>query len=85
MGRPKELKSQSDRLQEGITLLNQLKDAGVKDHTMTYLHIKQRISYWVRTGEPYEDTMDAPEFGRVAELVLPRYTNRIAEIRLKNK
>lgn len=85
MGKPKQPKPQADRLQEGIALLTQLKEAGVKDHTMTYLQIKQRITDWVRTGEPYEDTLDAPEFGRVAELTLPRYTNRVAEIRLKNK
>ena len=52
---------------------------------MTYLQIKQEITKWISTGEPYDGTLDAPEFGRVAEISLPRYNNKVADIRLKVK
>lgn len=85
MGKPKEEKAQRDRLNEGITLLTQLKNAGIKEHTMSYLQIKQKISEWIKTGIPFEDKIEMEEYGRVAEIALPRYNNRIAEIQLKVK
>ena len=85
MSQPKEPKTQKERLEEGIALLTQLKEAGIKDNTMIYLQIKKEITNWITTGKPYEDTMDAPELGRVAEISLPRYNNRVADIRLKVK
>ena len=85
MGKTKEPKTKKERLQEGITLLTQLKEAGIKDHTLTYLQIKRQITEWITTGESYEETLDAPEFGRIAEISLPRYNNRTADIRLKVK
>lgn len=83
MGKPKQEKTKEERLQEGISLLKQLKETGMKDHTMTFLQIKQRITHWITTGEPLEEKIDAPEFGRTVELALPRYNNRAADIRLK--
>jgi uncharacterized protein YaeQ len=85
MGKPKEPKTKEDRLQEGITLLKSLKDAGIKDHTLSYMTLKQRITHWIHTGEPYEDAISMEEYGRMAEVALPRYNNRVAEIHLKVK
>ncbi len=85
MGKQKEPKPKEERLQEGITLLKQLKEAGIKDHTMSYLRIKQQITEWIQTGEPFEEKIPMEEYGRIAEIALPRYTNRIAEIQLKVK
>lgn len=85
MGRPKEPKTQADRLREGISLLTQLRDAGIRENSVAYLQTKQAITHWVRTGEPYEDTIDYSEYGRTAHLALPRYTNKAADIQLKVK
>ena len=85
MGKQKDLKPKEERLQEGITLLKQLKEAGIKDHTMSYLRIKQQITEWIKTGDPFEEKISMEEYGRVAEVSLPRYTNRVAEIQLKVK
>ena len=85
MGKSKQPKPQSDRLQEGISLLNQLKEAGIRENSLPYLQTKQAISEWVRTGEPYEHTIDYSEYGRTGHLSLPRYTNRAADIQLKAK
>lgn len=85
MGKPKEPKPQSDRLQEGISLLTQLKETGIRENSLSYLQTKQAISDWVKTGEPYEDTIDYSEYGRIGYLKLPRYTNKAADIQLKSK
>lgn len=85
MGKPKEPKPQADRLREGVSLLTQLREAGIRENSVAYLQTKQAITDWVRTGEPYEDTIDYSEYGRTCHLSLPRYTNKAADIQLKVK
>jgi len=85
MGKPKQPKTKEERLQEGISLLRQLKETGIRDHSMSYMEIKKQITDWIQTGEPYEDVIPFPEYGRVAEVCLPRYNNRAADIRLRSK
>jgi hypothetical protein len=85
MGKPKEQKEKGERLQEGITLLKQLKEAGIKDHTMSFLMLKQKITEWVTSGDAFEGKIEMEEYGRIAEVDLPKYNNRIAEIKLKVK
>jgi hypothetical protein len=58
-------KSQSDRLKEGVSLLTQLKDTGVRQNSMGYLELKGRISEWVKTGISWEGTIQFEEQGRV--------------------
>jgi hypothetical protein len=80
---PKEEKPAADRLTEGVSILKQLREAGVKDTVMSFQVLKQQISEWVKTGEPWEGRIDFPEYGRVAVVALPRYTNRAAELTFK--
>ena len=80
---PKEEKPQADRLSEGVSLLKQLREAGVKDTVISFQVLKQQISDWVKTGEPWEGRVEFPEYGRVAVVNLPRYTNRAAELTFK--
>jgi hypothetical protein len=83
MGKAKEPKGKEERLQEGIHLLNQLKERGFKPSSMGYLTIKQHITDWIQTGEPFEDTLRLDDYNSTAEITLPRYTNRTAGIHLK--
>lgn len=83
MGKPKEPKGQEDRLREGIYLLTHLKTTGIKEHTLSYMTLKQHITAWIKTGEPFEDHIPLQEYQRMAHLQLPRYTNRVAELTLK--
>lgn len=83
MGKPKDPKAQEDRLREGIHLLTHLKTAGIKENSMGYMALKQHITTWIKTGEPFEALVPLPEYQRMAHLQLPKYTNRVAEITLK--
>lgn len=85
MGKTKEPKPQADRLREGVSLLKQLKEAGIRENTFSYLETKQSITAWVKTGEPFEGTIDYSEYGRMGYLQLPRYNNKAADIQLKVK
>lgn len=85
MGKPKQEKTQEERLTEGISLLKQLREAGIKDNGMGFQLVKAQISEWVKSGESYMGTISFAEHGRVAELQLPKYNNKSADIRLKVK
>lgn len=85
MGKIKVEKTKEERLSEGISLLKQVKEAGIKENTLSYQELKRRVSEWVSTGGSWEDRMEFPEYGRVAEIHLPKYNNRAADILLKIK
>jgi hypothetical protein len=85
MGKQKIEKTKQERLSEGISLLNQVKEAGIKDNTLSYQELKRRVSEWISTGGSWEDRMEFPEYGRIAEVHLPKYNNRAADILLKVK
>jgi hypothetical protein len=86
MGKPpKQEKTQKERLTEGVSLLKQLREAGVKDNGMGFQLVKQQISEWVKSGEPWQGTVSFAEHGLVAAVELPKYNNKAADILLKVK
>lgn len=85
MGRVKTEKTKEERVAEGVSLLKQLQEAGVRVTFGGFQELQGRIRDWVNTGEPWEGTVAFPEHGRVAEVELPRYNNRAAGINFKVK
>jgi hypothetical protein len=85
MGKVKTIKPKEDRLKEGINLLKQLKDNGVRDYSLGFIELKTKISEWVNGEDGWEGTISFGEYSRVAEVDLPKYTNRAAGINFKVK
>jgi hypothetical protein len=79
----KKEKSKEDRLKEGLSLLNQLTTNGVRANSLSFMDLKQKISAWVASGEPWDGTVPFPEYGREAIVSLPKYDNRAAGINFK--
>jgi hypothetical protein len=85
MGKPKTVKSKEERVKEGINLLKQLKDNGVKEYSLGFIELKTKISEWVNGEDGWEGTISFSDYGRIAEVDLPKYTNRAAGINFKVK
>ncbi len=85
MGKIKEIKSKEDRVKEGIHLLKELKGAGVKEHSFGYIELKTKITEWISSEEGWDGTIGFEEYGRQAEVDLPKYNNRSAGINFKVK
>ena len=85
MVRIKEIKTKEDRLKEGISLLQQLREAGVKEDSSGFRELKAHISDWVKSENSWEGTISFFENGRIAEVDLPKYNNRAAGINFKVK
>ena len=76
----KEPKTKEQRLKEGVSILQQLLETGVKKNDLSYMALKERVSEWVKTGHTWEDSISFPEYERVAHVSLPKYNNRAATI-----
>lgn len=85
MGKLKQIKPKEDRLKEGIALLKQLKDGGVREYSLGFIDLKTKISDWVASEDGWEGAISFEEYGRIAEVDLPKYTNRAAGINFKVK
>ena len=83
MGKVKQIKPKEDRVKEGIALLKQLKEAGVRDFSFGFIELKTKISEWIAGEDSWEGTIDFQDYGRQAEVELPKYTNRAAGINFK--
>lgn len=81
----KQIKSKADRLKEGIAILKQLTDAGVKKTSFGFMELKEKISEWVGSEASWEGTISFAEYGRIAEVELPKYDNRAAGLNFKVK
>ena len=79
----KELKTREERVKEGVSLLSQLRNAGVKEHTFGFIELKTRISSWVNTNESWDGIIQFSEYGRIADISLPKYNNRSATLNFK--
>jgi hypothetical protein len=85
MGNGKQVKTKADRLKEGIAILKQLRDAGVKEYSLGFIELKTKISEWVNSENSWDGVIDFSEYGRVGDVELPRYDNKAAGINFKVK
>jgi hypothetical protein len=85
MGKVKQIKPKTDRLSEGINILKQLRDNGVKEHSLGFIELKEKISEWVKSEDGWEGTISFSDYGRIAEVDLPKYDNRAAGLNFKVK
>lgn len=83
MGKPKQIKPKEDRVKEGVTLLKQLKEAGVHDFSLGFIELKTKIGEWISGEESWEGTIDFKDYGRQADVELPKYTNKAAGINFR--
>lgn len=81
----KVLKLKEDRVKEGVNLLKQLLDAGIKPSSSGFRELKEQISLWTNSEKSWEGSILFPEYGRVADVDLPRYNNRAAGINFRVK
>lgn len=81
----KEIKSKTDRVTEGISILKQLRDNGVKERSYGFIELKTKINEWISNQDSWEGTIDFRDYGRVAEVELPKYNNKAAGMNFRVK
>lgn len=76
-------KDKIERVKESVHLLRQLKDIGFMDTSKGYLDIKAALDKWIADGESWSGKIKLPEYGRVADIVLPNKSGAVANMRLR--
>lgn len=81
----KEVKSKMDRVKEGVSLLKQLRDNGVKEDSFGFEDLKEKIKEWVSSENSWEGSIDFRDYGRIADVELPKYNNKAAGVNFRVK
>ena len=81
----KEIKPKMDRVKEGVSLLKQLRDNGVKEWSIGFEDLKEKIKEWVSGEDSWEGSIDFRDYGRVADVELPKYNNKAAGLTFRVK
>ena len=76
-------KTKENRLKEGLHILNQLREAGVRDVSGGFIDLKKQISDWVTTGKAWDGRIEFPDYGRYALVSLPKSANVHATLAFK--
>ena len=81
----KEIKSKMDRVKEGVSILKQLRENGVKERSYGFIELKTKINEWVSSEGSWEGSIEFRDYGRVAEVELPKYNNKAAGMNFRMK
>lgn len=76
-------KSKSDRLAEGVSILTQLRDGGVRKNSLGFLLLKREITTWVDKGVLWKGVIPFEEYGREAIVWLPSHGKKAATLHFK--
>ena len=76
-------KTKSDRLAEGVSILTQLRDGGVRKNSLGFLLLKREITTWVDKGALWEGAIPFEEYGREAIVWLPSHGKKAATLHFK--
>jgi len=69
----RELKSMTDKAEEAIKLIKQIRDLGILQSDPSYLEVKTHLNEWIKSDEKKvkDYTIEFPRYGRKATLTLP--------------
>lgn len=65
-----------NRVSECISIMKQIRDLGFPSDYPPYKELSQRISDYIRTGEPWSGKIKFEAYGRYADVILPRRADR---------
>jgi hypothetical protein len=72
-------KSKEERVKEGVHLLKQLIDAGVR-RGGSFEDLKAKVDEWIRDGNAWAGKVRFEEYGRIAEVILPSKSGVVASL-----
>jgi hypothetical protein len=72
-----------DRIKECTAILNDIAGLGIPSCSPELAKLRSRMNTYIRDGMYWSGTIDFSEYGRVAEVVLPRRADRAVEVLLR--
>lgn len=67
------MKSMTDKAEESIKLIKQIRDLGILETDPSYLEVKKHLNEWIKSNDKKikEYVIEFPRYGRKATLTLP--------------
>ena len=75
-------KTKAERVKEGVTILQKLKEVGVRVIDPGYEKAKRLIDGWIKDGETISEKIYFELADRRAEILLPKKKIHVASLRL---
>ena len=72
-----------NRINESIDIMNQIYGLGFDREYAPVKELSKRLSDHIKTGEPWEGEISFKQYGRIAELSIPRDTKLRIRLKLK--
>jgi len=77
-----ETKTEIERLQESLRILKKIRELGIDKDDHSYQELSKEFNKWIKTGTPWEGTINFYRYGRNAEVVLPNEKYKTATCNL---
>lgn len=71
------------RIEECIRVIKQIRDLGIPNEYPPLKELSQKMSDYIKTGDPWSGKIKFEAYGRVAEVILPRRKDRDISVILK--
>lgn len=65
-----------NRIDECISIMKQVRDLGFPLDYPPYKELSSRVSEYIKTGEPWSGKIKFEAYGRYADVILPRRSDR---------
>lgn len=72
-----------NRVEECIQVMKQIRDLGIPTEYPPLKELSKRLSDYIKTGDPWTGKIKFEAYGRVAEVILPRRSDRQLVVVLK--
>lgn len=78
-------KTKEERLKETLHILRKLDDvgAGPDKGGQGYIELKERLTQWVTSGEPWAGKIRFSTVNRIADCILPGKSSAVASVNLR--
>lgn len=73
-----------NRVEECIRIMKQLYEFGIPVEYPPLKELSKRLSEYVKTGEPWAGKIKFEAYGRIADVILPRRSDREITVVLRN-
>jgi hypothetical protein len=71
------------RIEECLRVMREVKDFGFPSDYPPLKELSKRLSDYIKTGDPWTGKIKFQDYGRVAEVILPRKADRQIVVVLK--
>ncbi len=72
-----------NRIEECIQIMKQIRDLGIPNEYPPLKELSKRLSDYIKTGDPWSGKIKFEAYGRIAEVILPRRSDRQITVVLK--